>query len=63
MMMGIGTPISQSSIERPMSASFFVSVLESWRLLNGQAILSFLDNSHQAPNARLTFSRKAVRFS
>jgi hypothetical protein len=27
MMMGIGTPSSQSNIERPMCASFFVSVL------------------------------------
>ena len=27
MMMGIGTPSSHSNIERPMSASFFVSGL------------------------------------
>ena len=38
MMMGIGTPSSHSNIERPMSASFFVSGL-NWRLLNGQAVV------------------------
>jgi hypothetical protein len=36
---------------------------ESRRLLNGQAIGFVPRQSHQASNARLTFSRKAARFS
>ena len=34
-----------------------------WRLLNGQGSGLFRSKSHQASNARITFSRKAVRFS
>jgi hypothetical protein len=33
---------------------------ESWRLLNGQASASFRAKSHQASNARFTFSRRAL---
>jgi hypothetical protein len=37
--------------------------LESWRLVNGQASVSFRGKCHQASNARLIFSRKGARFS
>jgi hypothetical protein len=39
----------------------FCFLFESWRLLNGQASASFRAKSHQASNARFTFSRR--RFS
>src|SRR5271166_770799 len=51
MMMGIGTPSSQSSIPRPMSASFFDSGLIVSP--NKRANIHFVPAKHTAPNEHL----------
>ena len=57
MMMGIGTPSSQSSIPRPMSASFFDPVLIP---VNGQASVSFRQIT---PLRQIIYAGKQVRLT